>query len=130
VTLEGSFYEKMRTDAGISALVSNRIFPDQLPQKVTLPAISYQRIAGQSIRSHSGAGSIEKATIQVSAWAKKPTQARAVAQAVIDALNGQTWTEDGTKVSKCFKDIEMDHETMPGTRIHGVSVDFVTINAE
>lgn len=54
--------------APIAALIGDRVFPQQLPQGATLPAVTYQRIAGQSMIDHEGDAGLGRARIQIDCW--------------------------------------------------------------
>lgn len=44
MSAETEVYDALRLDAGVAALVGGRIYPQQLPDDVTLPAIAYRNI--------------------------------------------------------------------------------------
>lgn len=45
MTLEEALRAHLIAHSGLSALVGSRVYPVQVPQNVTLPAMSYQRIS-------------------------------------------------------------------------------------
>lgn len=59
-------------------------FPDSLPEGAVLPAVVYQRIDTQRVRSHDGT-SLVGPLFQFSCWASTPLQARALARQVVQA---------------------------------------------
>jgi hypothetical protein len=71
----------------ISALIGDRVYPVRLPQGVTLPAVTYQRVAGGEDLTHSGAGPA-RALVQVDCWANGYDAALTLAAAVRAALAG------------------------------------------
>ena len=74
--------------APVSALIGTRIFPLRLPQGVTLPAVTYQRISGVPVISHDGASDLARARIQVDCWAASYAAMAGLAMAIRTALSG------------------------------------------
>lgn len=70
-------------------LVGERVYPLTLPERVTLPAIRYQRIDSPGEVSHSGAAGIEHPRMQFSIHAGTFGAAEQVAQALKRALHGR-----------------------------------------
>ena len=52
-------------DSGVGALVSTRIYPDDLPQKPTYPAITYQRISNSG---QNGSSNRRESRWQLNCW--------------------------------------------------------------
>lgn len=75
-------------DATVTGYVATRVFPLTLPQKVTFPAITYQRISRLDVGSLEGPSALARARVQVDVWAKTYDQAAAVGAAVRRRLNG------------------------------------------
>lgn len=46
MTIDTAIYSRLTSHAGVSGLVSNRVYPSMLPQNVVFPAIVYQVISG------------------------------------------------------------------------------------
>lgn len=72
----------------VSALIVDRLYPARLPQGVTLPAVTYQRIAGNSEISHDGPGDLARARIQIDCWADSYATMVSLAKAIRAALSG------------------------------------------
>jgi hypothetical protein len=67
--LEARIFAHLSTTADVIAIVSKRIYPLILPQDPTLPAITYQRIAGTRINCITeGYVSLENAIVQIDCW--------------------------------------------------------------
>lgn len=86
--IEDGLVALLSADSGVSALVGNRIHPLVLPRKPTYPALVYQRISGERVRSLSGPSGRARPRIQIDAYAQTYAAAKAVAKAVEDALDG------------------------------------------
>ncbi len=78
--------------APIAAIVGTRMFPMQLPQGATLPALTYQTIAGASGITHDGASDLGRHRIQIDCWAPSGNtgyqQVVELAAAVNSAVSG------------------------------------------
>jgi hypothetical protein len=83
VSVEASIYDRLTTDVGM--LVDDRVFPVRLPNDVLLPAITYQRVSEQRIRSHPHGTSLIGALFQFTCWDHSPEGARDVARAVLSS---------------------------------------------
>ena len=108
----------LREDAGLSALVGNKVFALVIPQGTKLPCISYQRFGGRPANTLSGASGLEEIDLQIDVWARDYDEAKAIAKAVRAAMpssgprfsahliEDQDLYEDGTnyfRVSMEFK---------------------------
>ena len=74
------------TDAAVEALVGKRIFPDEMPQGGTLPAVVYTEENMAKVRSLSGNSGTVYPRYQVECLAETRKQARTLAAAVRDRL--------------------------------------------
>jgi len=73
--------------SAVSALIGTRMYPLRLPQGVTFPALTYQRISGSEDVTHSGAGPA-RAGMQFDCWGQTQSSVLALASAVRSALSG------------------------------------------
>lgn len=123
--IEEAYYAKLTSVAGISAIVSTRVFPLFVPQSLAtsspdtrFPCITYTCNLEVRGKSYAGTNGLNKTNIETICWQTTIALARTLRQAVVDGLKNQykvTWGTSGVKVSKC--DIENDDETifqMPG----------------
>lgn len=67
--IEADLRAHLLSQAPIAAIIGTRFYPQQLPQGATLPAVTYQRIAGQSLIDHQGDAGLGRARIQLDCWA-------------------------------------------------------------
>ena len=108
----------LREDAGLSALVGNKVFALVIPQGTKLPCITFQRIGGMPANTLSGHSGLEEIDLQIDVWARDYDEAKAIAKAVRSAMppsgpqfsahliEDQDLYEDGTnylRVSMEFK---------------------------
>ena len=86
MSAETLIYSALSASAGLAAIVSTRIYPDVLPEKVEYPAVVFSRekttpyytIHGELIASDVG--------LQIGCWGNTRTEADSVAVAAISAL--------------------------------------------
>ncbi len=86
--IEADLRTHLLAQASITALIGARLYPQQLPQGTELPAVTYQRIAGQSLIDHEGAAGIGRARIQLDCWGESYGAAAALADTLRLALSG------------------------------------------
>lgn len=96
MTIESAIYSRLSGFAGLSALVSTRIYPNVLAQNATLPAVVYQRISAGRISLMGVDAAVLPARFQFTAWATGHTAAAAVRDQVRQAL--QRWSQTGPPV--------------------------------
>lgn len=101
---------KSRLDgfAGLSALVTARIYPLVLPQKPALPAVTYQRIDGPRMSGMTAEHGIATPRVQVDSYAATYASAKAVAKQVRLALQRWAGVEAAVTVLDSFLDGDRD----------------------
>lgn len=85
IDINAILIEYLGSDAGVTALVSGRIYCPRLPENATLPAIGLFTRGGESTPYIPG---IVTPSVQIDCWADDPIEARQVYRAVYDALQG------------------------------------------
>lgn len=65
-------------DAGIAALVGNRVYWGTLPQPATFPAITLNPVADSDVISMEGRSGLGKARVQIDGWGVSFTDATAI----------------------------------------------------
>lgn len=88
--IEADLVAVLADDAAVAGLVGDRIFPVVVRQETALPALTYARLGGE--RTYVLAGAAHWTTVQIglTAWATEYAQARTLADAVRQALDGYT----------------------------------------
>lgn len=86
MSAETQVYAALSGAAGVTALVSTRIYPDILPEITTYPAIVFSREKTTPIYTVSGQHVASDVGVQVGCWGKTRTEADSVAVAAISAL--------------------------------------------
>lgn len=90
MSLETKLYTLLSGDAGVSALVSNRIYPLAAPQQADLPFVVYTRISSGREYTLSGATGLENPRMQVDCYAETYSSAKAISEAVVTAVRAAT----------------------------------------
>lgn len=110
--MSDDFYEDLQAflvaNAGILAIVSNRVHPLKLPQEPTLPALTFQEISKPREYSHSGDSSLANPSYQITAWATTKRGAAVLGKAVRNALSGYSGAMGDTTVYSSFVQNEID----------------------
>jgi hypothetical protein len=88
MTLEAALFNRLTTHAGLTALIAARCYPILLPQEPTLPAVTYQRVAGAHLQEFQMPAPIARGRYQVTARGTSYASTRAVATQVRLALDG------------------------------------------
>ena len=105
MVIEEALPTYLLTQPGLTALISNRIYPMKLPQKPTLPAIVRQKI--DSTKLHGFSADYGAATrIQLTAWALTESEASAIKEQIRIATQNYMNQTMGGGVS--VKNIEFD----------------------
>lgn len=73
-------------DVTVSGLIVDRLYPMIMPQGVTLPALSYQRVATVPVNDLEGSQNHEWIRVQVDCWANNYSGVKTLATAVRAAM--------------------------------------------
>lgn len=125
MTLDVVLRQYLLGDTAIAALVVNvsetdainreRIFPIRLPQKVKLPAITFQQVSDHREAHLRGPGGLARARYQIDAYALKPLDAKTLGGLIrqrMDACQGE-WSDGASpattvRVQAAFFESAMD----------------------
>lgn len=86
--IETLIYTALTTDTAIKRRINTRIYPVVMPQGVTLPAVSYQRVSADQNDTLSGRSGLVNAHIVINCWARNYDEAKALAQEIRAAMDG------------------------------------------
>jgi len=112
MSIEQTLYTTLTNDAGVSALIGTKVYPSLAPESVSNPVISYNLVSGVPISTIPGTGNAVRKRIQINCHADTYAEAKALAAAVIAALEG-----DG------YQEMEYDIYD-PTSQVHTVIVDW------
>lgn len=114
MSIETALYSYLTSYAGLTALVSDRIYPLVIPEQASLPAIAYQRISTRITYSHDGDSELDRPRFQFACVASTAKAAREVAEQVVAALSGYSGTMSGLNVGASFIENQLDgYEPQP-----------------
>lgn len=116
------------SDAGTDA--GGRIYPQQLPQGVTLPACRYFRVSNPKDHSHSGPSTLKRPRFQIDCYASDYLGAVMLAGQVETNLDGYRGAMGSYTVGAAFVEEAGKDDYDPETGRHRVSVDVVIWNKE
>lgn len=95
MSAETQLYALLSGNAGVTALVGTRIYPNLVPESMATPYIGYERVSTNPVATLEGTILAETAGLAVACWDKSPIQAAQVADAVLAALSGTAWRFEG-----------------------------------
>ena len=116
MSIESTLYDTLRNAAGVSALVSTRIYPQIAPDNAATPYVTYQVIVGTAHNKLVGAPGSERKIIQVNCISNTYSGAKAIAEACKAAIN----------TSVGYLNAERD-DYSPEIEIHRIMLDFSLI---
>lgn len=131
-TIEEALFAHLTANAGVTALVSTRVYPVQMPQNPTLPAIVYNRISGERVQHMQGSSGLASPRIQFDCFAKTYAVAKAVAEALrlaIEGFSGTMGGVNGPDVNSCLLQSDSDGYE-DDLEVYWVSVDYIVWHTE
>jgi hypothetical protein len=99
MTLRTDIYSRCTGHAGTAALIGTRCYPDQLPENVTYPALSYALVSADNstYRDHDGATDREVSRVQFNCYDDTGDDAAALADQLRSAWDGYSSVESRLK---------------------------------
>lgn len=122
MSLGAQIFTRLSAAPGVAALVGSRVFPNELPQDVVVPALVYVVVADRPESSLTGAVAslLRAARVQVDAYARTSLAAHQLADAVEAAIGDLREPSPGLSVElEASRDL-FDHET----RFYRVQMEF------
>ena len=120
--------DKMRTflksEAAVTAIYGDRIYPRRLPQRVTLPALTYQRIDTPRTPVHGEKSIFPRPRMQLTTWSKMSKAAWQGADVVRGLLDGFSGLMGSLTVTRCVIVNEMETDD-PETGLVTVIQDYM-----
>lgn len=123
MSFESDLYAELSGDAGLTALVSDRIYPSHASEGAEAPYVVYAPIFNEAIYALEGAGNMSKVRLQVDCYAEDPDEAASVARAVIAAIpesgallrashsNQDLGLEEGTRLFRRLLEFSIFHRS-------------------
>ena len=126
--IEAAIRSILINDATVKA-ITTRCYPVALPQSPTYPLILYTKITGMRDHHLQGPSGHAHPRFQIEAWAKTYTEAKTLADAIREALDGYSGTAAGTKLGSCLIESERD-DYQNEIDVHRVIQDYFTWHEE
>lgn len=112
--IEEAFKTYLLSQSGLTALIAQRFFPEELPQGTVPPAVSYIKISDVKDHTLTGQLTLERPMFQFTAYASTKAAVRAVANQLKIAFNDYVGTLSGIVIQKIELQNEMSNlETSP-----------------
>lgn len=128
---EKAVYAILKAASGVAALVATRIHPLTAPQSETVPFITYQRISAERTRDTRGPTGRARTRLQVDGYAATYPEAKALANAVRQALDGWRGTAASVRVWSAALESDVDfYEDTVDPKLFRVSMDFIITHDE
>jgi len=106
--IEEALRARLLAVAGVTALVSTRVYPVVMPQDPTFPCVTYQRL-GEVRHLRMGAPApLNDVVFQVDAWAEGFQACKTLAAAIRTALDAVSWTAGAETVQVAYLQTEED----------------------
>jgi hypothetical protein len=110
--IESALHNILVNNTAVNALVGSGIYPNIIPQKAAIPAITYQQISGVRVHNMVEAVGMVKARFQFNCWAASYAKTREIAKAVRLALDNYSGTASQTVIDVIHLDNEGDMPEM------------------
>jgi len=123
-------YDRCMARAGITAIISTRCYPNQLPENVTYPALTYKAPVSASdagYRDHSAPTTRTVDRVQLDSYAATGDAAETLADQVAAAFNG--WKSDAVDVGYSFVANRTDFGWQAGIGVYRQMVDVMIEHA-
>ena len=88
MSIEATLFATLNNNSALTALVGSKIYPNVAPDNVAVPYITYQVVVGTPYSLINTAHSTERKLFQVNCIANTYTNAKAIAEACKNAING------------------------------------------
>jgi predicted site-specific integrase-resolvase len=111
MTIEEGIYSYIQTKSGVTSLVSTRVYPSNMPQDFTLPAIVYFRVSSErqhEARESSVTQGKARARYQFDCMAETYDGAKALGEALRIAMDGYIGLMGSNTVQACSLENDRD----------------------
>lgn len=120
MSLKEDMYDQLTGHAGTAAIIGTRCYRKALPQRPTLPAITYLIVSTVPTYSHSGDSALDDVRVQLTIWAGSDDVADALAAQARDAMSG--WRAAHGTPAFLENDVDM---SVPETGVHQRVLDWI-----
>jgi hypothetical protein len=116
VTIEDTIPAYLATITGLSALISTRIYPMEIPVGATLPCVVFTRVSTPMESTHDSSGDtgdLVHPRMQFDIWAATQGEASAIARLIRRAFHGKKGTIGTAPNTLAISSLVLDHRPMP-----------------
>lgn len=124
-TIDSALYTRLSGYAGLSALVSTRIYPPPVHQNEAAPYVTYQEISRVPIHGMGTTHTLTDIRYQIDCWAETLAGAKAVAKQVKAALDNYHGTSDGVVIANSFLQYGTSMDYSPDEGVHRYMQEYV-----
>lgn len=133
--IEQAILTKLQATSGVTSLVGSgtnaRIYyAGHVPQNVSLPYLTIQKISAGRTHAHSGPSGLVSSRIQITCFDDSYLGAKALAVAVQAAIDGFSGLASTVYVGFCLYDNETDIPDEDNTGISGIGADYLIMYNE
>ena len=122
--IESALMTKLNAIAGVTALVSTKIYFVKAPQDVTAPYLVIQKISAPRSHSYEGADGLVTSRWQFTAFATTYKSVKDIGDAIRAGLDGFTGLFGAVRVGYCLYDNETDLYD-DDARLYGLAADYL-----
>lgn len=106
---EQAIYDRLIGHSSLTALIGDRLWPDESKQEPMLPFVLYQRTNATRVGTLAGAGGLRKAEVAIDVFAVTALEAQAIGKLIEDRL--ESWRDMSIGVQGCFVEPGDSQET-------------------
>lgn len=132
LTIEEALKAHLTANAGLVALIASRVYPVQLPQNPTLPAMVYNRISGERVQHMEGSSGLASPRFQFDSFGRTYAEAKGVSEALrlaVEGFSGTMGGVNGPDVNSCLLQSDQDGYE-DDLHVYWVSVDYIIWHTE
>lgn len=137
MSLHSALYSHLSGVAGVTSLVSTRIYPNVAPQGAALPYVVQQRVSRRQFPNLAGSSGMVRQRHQIDVFSNTQDATEAIVEALRAALDGWRNTTMGTEalnvLSITLEDVRDSFEPpsdASDTGVHRASIDLVVLYGE
>src|SRR3990167_5508763 len=124
MSINSALYSRLSGYAGLTALVSTRIYPELRDQGAAAPNVTIHEISAVPVHAMGADPGLIRLRMQVSSWDSTYDGARLVARQVGTALS--RWSDSGTGIQAVWLDNEVAFYD-EAHRLHQIAPDFIVL---
>ncbi len=117
-SVETELYFLLTNDAGVTAIISTRIYPNIALQGAALPHLVYKQLSGPRDEVMEGPSGLVESRFEMNCWSDTYSETRDLADAVRALLDGYSGTADAVEIQAIHLVDESDTPALtPGTDV-------------